>query len=77
MDPKLSILFHCLCVSSTLLCNTASLADFPDAFRANLYAKGLSNQDKTADEALGSFTVKLLLVSYTRVSMHLLYTHSL
>ncbi len=29
-------------------------ADFPDAFRANLYARGLS-EDKTADEALGEF----------------------
>lgn len=34
-------------------------ADFPDAFRANLYVRGLS-QDKNADEALHEFTVRTL-----------------
>ena len=29
-------------------------ADFPDAFRANLYVRGLSD-DKNSDEALGDF----------------------
>ena len=29
-------------------------ADFPDAFRANLYVRGLS-KDATADQALGEF----------------------
>ncbi len=31
-------------------------ADFPDAFRANLWARGLS-QDKSAEEALSDFKV--------------------
>lgn len=29
-------------------------ADFPDAFRVNLYVRGMS-QDRTAEEALGNF----------------------
>ncbi len=33
-----------------------SLADFPDAFRANLWVRGLSD-DRTADEALSDFKV--------------------
>lgn len=53
----------------------ALLADFPDAFRANLYAKGLSNQDSTADEALGSFSVKSLLACYSCVCVHIPYAH--
>ena len=32
-------------------------ADFPDAFRANLWARGLS-QDKSAEEALSDFKVE-------------------
>lgn len=38
----------------SLPCAVVVEADFPDAFRANLYARGLS-QDKSADEALGEF----------------------
>lgn len=62
-------------MSPTILCFMALLADFPDAFRANLYAKGLSNQDSTADEALGSFSVKSLLACYSCVCVHIPYAH--
>lgn len=57
------------------LCLPLLLADFPDTFWANLYAKGLSNQDRTADEALGSFTVGPLLSLHTFVCMQVTYTH--
>ena len=33
-------------------------ADFPDAFRANLWVRGLSD-DRSADEALSDFKVRL------------------
>jgi erythromycin esterase-like protein len=32
-------------------------ADFPDAFRANMYVRGLS-EDKTSEEALGEFKAR-------------------
>lgn len=33
-------------------------ADFPDAFRANMWAQHLSDKDSDADSALSDFTVR-------------------
>lgn len=45
------LLCHCL--------QCAAPADFPDAFRANLWVRGLS-EDRSADEALSDFKVHLM-----------------
>ena len=40
------------------LCTQLPVADFPDAFRANLWVRGLS-QDSSANEALADFKVQI------------------
>ena len=40
------------------LCTQLHVADFPDAFRANLWVRGLS-QDGSANEALADFKVRI------------------
>ncbi len=37
----------------------ADIADWPDAFRVNLWVQHLSDRDGSADEALGDFKVLL------------------
>ena len=41
-----------------IFCTQLPVADFPDAFRANLWVRGLS-QDSSADEALADFKVQI------------------
>ena len=40
------------------LCTQLPVVDFPDAFRANLWVRGLS-QDSSANEALADFKVQI------------------
>ena len=43
-------------------------ADFPDAFKANLWVQHLSDEAHTPDEALSEFTVRILLCNLS--SLH-------